>query len=53
MNKKAIIFTVAVSVEHDSENGWLKSVRAIRKTLKEVIGNIPEMKVLKIDSKEG
>lgn len=53
MERKTIIFTVVVSVVHDNENSWLRSIRAIRKILKEQIGRVPEMKVLKIDSKEG
>lgn len=53
MNRKTVIFTMAVSVENDSEDSWVRSVRKIRKTLKEEIGRVPEMKVLKVESKEG
>jgi hypothetical protein len=53
MERKTIVFTVAVSVEHESEHSWQKGVREIRKILKETIGNVPQLKVLKIDTKEG
>ena len=53
MERKTIVFTVAVSVEYESEHSWQKGVKEIRKILKKTIGNVPEMKVLKIDSKEG
>lgn len=53
MDRKIITFTVVASISSESEQSWLKSVRQIRKILKEEIGKAPEVKVLKIDSKEG
>jgi len=52
-NRKTIVFTVITSIAYIDENAWQKDVRQIRRILKETIGSCPNMKVLKIDSKEG
>ncbi len=51
--RKTVVFTVVTSVTFTEEIAWQKDVRQIRKILKEEIGKCHNMKVLKIDSKEG
>jgi hypothetical protein len=51
--RKTITFTVMVSIASKDEHSWLKNVRLVRKELKENIGRYSDMKILKIDSKEG
>jgi len=53
MERKTVTFTVIVSIANDTENVWQKDIRKVRKILKEQIGSIPAVKVLKIDTKEG
>lgn len=50
--RKQFTFMVKVEVTSESEHSLVKVVRLLRKMLKEVVGGIPEVKVLKIDSKE-
>ncbi len=48
---KTIVYTVITSISGDTKN-WQKNVREVRKVLKEQIGNIPNVKILKLDTKE-
>jgi len=52
MERKTITFEIVASIVKDSEHAWLRNVRQIRKTLKQVLQQYPDIKILKIDSKE-
>lgn len=52
MDRKNITFTVVASIVNNEEHIWQKDARKVRKILKDEIGNIPNVKVIKIDSKE-
>lgn len=53
METKKVTFIVSVDVAYDSEHAWQRNVRIVRKTVKETILAQGNMKILKIDSKEG
>jgi hypothetical protein len=53
MKYKTVEFTVLISISNDDgERSWQKDVRWARKILKEQIGSIPDVKIIKIDTKE-
>jgi hypothetical protein len=53
MKYKTVEFTVLISIaSDDGERSWQKDVRWARKILKEQIGSIPDVKIIKIDTKE-
>lgn len=52
MERKTITFEIVASIVKDSEHAWLRNVRQIRKTMKQVLQQYPDIKILKIDSKE-
>ena len=53
MDRKTVTFTVVASIVVDGNKIWQKNIREIRRILKEQIGSIPDVKVLKIDTHEG
>jgi len=53
MDRKTITVTATVSIAHRNVTNWRANVRELRKILREEIGNRPDFKVLKIDTKEG
>ena len=50
--RKTIVYIVETSIEADKEKNWLKNVRELRSILKREINKYPDMKIVKIDSKE-
>lgn len=50
--RKTIVYIVTTSIEADQERNWLKNVRELRSLLKREIQKYPDMKIIKIDSKE-
>jgi len=53
MDRKTVTFTVVASIVVDGNRIWQKNIREVRRILKEQIGSIPDVKVIKIDTKEG
>ena len=49
---RTVTYIVSTTVTYDKDTIWQKNVRLIRKILKETIMQYPEMKILKIESKE-
>ena len=52
MEKKIVNFTVLVEVTAGSDHAWQRDVRSARSVIKETINKQPDLKILKIDSRE-
>ena len=50
---RVVTYIVSTTVTYNKDEVWQKNVRLIRKILKETIMAYSEMKILKIESKEG
>jgi L-lysine 2,3-aminomutase len=52
MERKIVTFTVVTSIVVNGNRPYVKDIREVRRILKEQIGNIPDVKIIRIDSKE-
>ena len=51
VNKKTIIYTVETTIEYGDEGDWKMKAREVRSTIKKVINQNKNMKIIKIESK--
>ena len=51
MNKKTIIYIVETTIEYGDEGDWKMKAREVRSTIKKVINQNKNMKIIKIESK--
>ena len=50
--EKIVTFTVVVKVDAASDHAWQRDVRIARTIIKEDINKQPDLKILKMESKE-
>ena len=52
METKIVTFIVKVAIKASSDHAWQRDIRIARTIIKEDINKQPDLKILKLDSKE-